>query len=99
MDASKLTESLLEIARYHKGEPTNLRVTIIKFPDVDICALRTRLGLSQTQFANVYRIPLGTLKNWEQGLRQPDSPTQVFLRLIESQPEFVARELQKISTP
>jgi len=35
-------------------------------------AIRRRLRMSQQEFSRVYRIPLATLKNWEQGRRQPE---------------------------
>ena len=38
--------------------------------------------MSQQEFARVYRIPLATLKNWEQGRRQPDAPAAAYLQVI-----------------
>jgi transcriptional regulator with XRE-family HTH domain len=42
--------------------------------------------MSQQEFARVYRIPLATLKNWEQGRRQPDAPAAAYLELIAKRP-------------
>ena len=36
-----------------------------------VLRLRRRLGLGQIAFANRYQVPLGTLRNWEQGRRSP----------------------------
>ncbi len=44
---------------------------LVEVPDVR--AIREGQGLSQNAFASTYRIPLATLKGWEQGLRQPDA--------------------------
>jgi len=40
-------------------------------------------------------IPLGTLRDWEQGRPQPDRPTQDYLRIIASEPERVGRLLNQ----
>ena len=42
--------------------------------------------MSQQEFARVYRIPLATLKNWEQGRRQPDAPAAAYLQVIAKRP-------------
>ena len=49
-----------------------MRVTTVALPDVK--AIRRALHMSQHRFAVSYRIPLATLKNWEQGRRIPDAP-------------------------
>ena len=38
-------------------------------------------------------IPLGTLKNWEQGRRRPEGPARVLLALIDKRPSIVQEEL------
>lgn len=55
--------------------------------------VRKRLGLSQTEFAARFRIPVGTLRDWEQNRRQPDAPAFAYLRAIGREPEMVARAL------
>ncbi|MND09587.1 hypothetical protein D3C83_330420 [compost metagenome] len=42
--------------------------------------------MSQHEFARTYRIPLATLKNWEQGRRQPDAPAAAYLQVIAKRP-------------
>jgi len=42
--------------------------------------------MSQQEFARAYRIPLATLKNWEQGRRQPDAPAAAYLQVIARRP-------------
>jgi DNA-binding transcriptional regulator YiaG len=37
--------------------------------------IRRALGLTQEEFAAHYHIPLGTLRDWEQGRAEPDQPT------------------------
>lgn len=54
---------------------------------------RRTAGLTQEAFAARYRIPLGTLRDWEQGRREPDAAALAYLRVIEREPEAVARAL------
>ncbi len=44
--------------------------------------IRRALGLTQEEFAAHYDIPLGTLRDWEQGRAEPDQPTQAYLKVI-----------------
>jgi putative transcriptional regulator len=55
--------------------------------------VRKRLGLSQAAFAKRFRVPLGTLRDWEQGRRRPDAPALAYLQVIAREPEVVARAL------
>ena len=55
--------------------------------------LRRALGLTQEEFAARYRIPLGTLRDWEQGRAEPDPPTRAYLKVIAHDPERVHRLL------
>jgi len=59
-----------------------------------IKTLRRALGLTQEEFAGRYHIPLGTLRDWEQGRTEPDQPARSFLRAIAGDPEAVWRALQ-----
>ena len=63
-------------------------------PDrLDVKAIRRRLGLTQMEFARRYGLSLGSIRNWEQGCRQPDGPARILLRVIEREPEAVQRAL------
>jgi putative transcriptional regulator len=59
-----------------------------------IKTLRRALRLTQEEFAARYRIPLGTLRDWEQGRSEPDQPTRAYLMVIAHDPEGVRRALQ-----
>ena len=56
--------------------------------------LRRALGLTQEEFAARYHIPLGTLRDWEQGRCEPDQPARAYLTVIAHDPEGVHRALQ-----
>jgi putative transcriptional regulator len=57
--------------------------------------LRRALGITQEEFAARYHIPLGTLRDWEQGRTEPDQPARAFLTVIAHDPEGVRRSLEK----
>jgi putative transcriptional regulator len=58
-----------------------------------IKTLRRALRLTQEEFAARYHIPLGTLRDWEQGRCEPDQPTRAYLTIIARDPEGVSRML------
>ena len=55
--------------------------------------VRRALDLTQEEFAERYHIPLGTLRDWEQGRAEPDQPTKAYLTLIARDPEHVNHTL------
>ncbi len=55
--------------------------------------IRRALGLTQEEFAARYQIPLGTLRDWEQGAKQPDQAARAYLRAIAGDPVGVQRAL------
>lgn len=57
---------------------------------VNVKKLRTRLSLTQEAFASTYRIPLGTLRDWEQRRKYPDAPARAYLMVIAASPHAVA---------
>jgi putative transcriptional regulator len=58
-----------------------------------IKTLRRALGLTREEFAARYKIPLGTLRDWEQGRSEPDQPARAYLAVIAHDPEGVRRAL------
>ena len=57
--------------------------------------IRRSLDLTQEEFAQRYHIPLGTLRDWEQGRAEPDQPTRAYLTLIARDPDQVHRTLNE----
>jgi putative transcriptional regulator len=57
-------------------------------------ALRLRLKLTQEEFAAHFHLPLGTVRDWEQGAHRPDKAAQVLLAVIAKDPDAVARALE-----
>jgi len=92
MTMSKFGEELIKSmqqAATHVGgcRVSGMRVTTVKVPDVK--AIRKALHMSQHRFTASYRIPLPTLKNWEQGRRAPDAPAAAYLLAIKRKPKEI----------
>ena len=56
--------------------------------------IRQKLQMTQEQFATHFQLPLGTLRDWEQGVRQPDSAARSYLRVIAKNPQAVMEALE-----
>ena len=61
-------------------------------------ALRAKLGLSQLAFAKAYHLDAQTVARWEQGVRHPSGAAATLLRLIDLEPELVAKILSSTSS-
>lgn len=57
--------------------------------------VRKKLGLTQTQFAELLGVPIGTLRNWEQNRFVLESAARTLLKLIDREPEAVLRALSR----
>ena len=57
--------------------------------------LRRALQLTQEEFAMRYQIPIGTLRDWEQGRSEPDAPARAYLKVIAADPGGTATTLAK----
>jgi putative transcriptional regulator len=86
------------IERAALADPDALPLTAADFKHMKrtprIKIIRRALGLTQEEFSARYRIPLGTLRDWEQGRATPDQPTQADLTVIARSPEGVQRALE-----
>ena len=89
----KVMAGLGDARGYLNGERDGFAMHEIEVPEPDIVAIRGKTGLSQSAFAKSIGVPLGTLKNWEQGRRRPEGSARVLLALIEKRPSIVQEEL------
>jgi putative transcriptional regulator len=64
---------------------------VARTPQVKV--IRRAMKLSQDEFAARFRIPVGTLRDWEQGRKEPDAATRAYLVVIARDPEAVTRAL------
>lgn len=61
--------------------------------EVDVRVIRRTTGLSQAKFAELLSIEVSTLRNWEQGRREPTGPARALLRAIRNNPIEVIKAL------
>lgn len=64
----------------------------------DIAALRRFVGLTQVQFALAMGISVHTLRNWEQGRRQPEGPAIALLRIAARHPRIIRENVESIES-
>ena len=60
---------------------------------IDIKSLRSRLGMTQEQFAATFGFAVATLRHWERGDRMPHGPALVLLNVIHHNPNAVIEAL------
>ena len=65
-------------------------------PTPQVRVIRRALGLSQEEFATRFHIPLGTLRDWEQGRKDPDTAARAYLRVIGRNPAAVTEALRPL---
>jgi putative transcriptional regulator len=62
--------------------------------NLDVKAIRSRLKMTQQQFAARFGFNINTLRHWEQGRRRPEGPTRAYLLVIDCEPEAVQKALR-----
>lgn len=60
----------------------------------DVAALRRFVGLTQIRFAQAIGISVHTLRNWEQGRRQPEGPAIALLRIAARHPRIIRESIE-----
>jgi putative transcriptional regulator len=62
--------------------------------EIDVRAIRARLGMTQQEFAIQFGFNINTLRHWEQGRRVPEGPTRAYLLVIDREPQAVQKALR-----
>ena len=61
--------------------------------DVDVKAIRNRLGMTQARFSDTFGFSLDAIKHWERGRRTPEAPARTLLTVIDKNPAAFAAAL------
>ncbi len=88
----KIAAGLEDAIAFAEGDESRAR----EVKPVDIKAVRASLGQTQGQFSKDFKLPVGTLRDWEQHRREPDTGSKVYLSMIEADPEAVKQILAKV---
>ena len=81
-----LAGSIKEAGAYLRGEQAPAAVSFVAEPDPR--AIRELLGLTQDQFATALFISVTTLRDWEDGRREPSGPAMRLLQIAAKHPEI-----------
>jgi len=88
----RILESVRKARAYARGETAEDFVAHV--PDeVDVRAIRDKLGLSQEAFAARFGFSAAAVRDWEQGRRRPEAAARVLLLVIAREPKAVLRAL------
>ena len=90
-DFEELIESVREAGRILRGEAQPSRE--FTFSPQDVQAIRKKLRKSQDEFALMIGVSVATLRNWEQGRRQPHGPARALLKIASENPKAVEKAL------
>lgn len=90
----RLIRSAQEARAIARGEadPATYRISVPR--KINVKALRTKLRLTQEQFAARYNLNVTRVRDWEQGRSQPDGAVRAYLTVIEQEPRAVERALR-----
>lgn len=80
-----------EAIGHAKGRDTDVRAH--RAQPVDVKAIRTKIGMTQEQFAARFGFSTATLRQWERGDRNPRGPSLVLLNVIKNDPKAVIAAL------
>ena len=89
-NGKRLIKSTKQARDFARGEARE--GFVVHVPDeVDMKALRRRLGYSQSQFSRRFRFSIDSVQDWEQHRRMPDRTARILLKVIDREPSAVSR--------
>jgi len=92
--ADSIRRGLNEALTYAEGK-ADANAYRVHVPErIDVKAIRTKLDMTQEEFAGRFGFSVNTLRHWEQGSRQPEGPTRAYLLVIDRAPKAVQKALQ-----
>ncbi len=88
---NEFLESIKQMREIRQGKRKPSRV--FRYEPIKVAKIRTKLKLTQAQFADMICVSLATLRNWEQGRTYPEGAAIALLRVADSKPEAVLQAL------
>jgi putative transcriptional regulator len=88
----KLVESMTQMDEIVRGERAPSREFHID--GLRVKAIRQKTGLSQSNFAKLIDVPVGTVRNWEQGRREVKGPARALLKALSTDPAHVVKAIR-----
>jgi putative transcriptional regulator len=87
----QLLESVKQAGQIRRGKLKPGRE--YRVDSIDVKTIRSRLHVSQSQFAHLIGVSVATLQNWEQGRREPEGPAKALLTVAAKNPKAVLEAL------
>jgi putative transcriptional regulator len=92
--ADSIRRGLEEALAYAEGTADTSRYCVYIPEDINVKAIRTKLDMTQEEFAGRFGFSINTLRHWEQGRRVPEGPTRAYLLVIDRNPKAVQKALR-----
>lgn len=90
-DFAGIAAGLADAIAFVRGDTTRGRVAA----GPDVKAIRAKTKLSQTKFAEKLRVPVATVRDWEQHRRSPDAPARTLLGMVDADPKAALALIEK----
>jgi putative transcriptional regulator len=87
----QMMDGLNDVEAFLAGEQEGFKAHVPH--DVDVKAIRNRLGMTQARFSNTFGFSLDAIKHWEGGRRTPEAPARTLLTVIDKNPTAVLTAL------
>lgn len=87
---------MTDAIQFMEGQTKGAKVHKLNASDVDIKAIRKRLGLTQAKMAPLLGTSLSGYRKWEQGERQPSGAAITLLKVMDKEPQSVIRALEPV---
>lgn len=93
-DFQGIVAGLNDAIAFVQGDATRGRVAA----GPDVKAIRAKTKLSQAKFADKLRVPIGTVRDWEQHRRSPDAPARTLLGMVDADPKAALALIARVPT-
>jgi putative transcriptional regulator len=87
----QMMDGLDDVEAFLAGEQEGFKAHVPQ--EVDVKAIRNRLGMTQAKFSNTFGFSLDAIKHWEGGRRTPEAPARTLLTVIDKNPAAVLTAL------
>jgi putative transcriptional regulator len=87
----QLMDGLNDVEAFLSGEQEGFKAHVPQ--DVDVKAIRNRLGMTQARFSATFGFSVDAIKHWEGGRRTPEAPARTLLTVIDKNPAAVLTAL------
>src|SRR6202047_4448595 len=93
----QMMDGLNDVEAFLAGEQEGFKAHVPQ--EVDVKAIRNRLGMTQARFSNTFGFSLDAIKHWEGGRRTPEAPARTLLTVIDKNPPAVLTALNPAAFP